>query len=422
MTYPLERFAFKNKTDVLAAASKYWNPAKTQFWQDAGVPLVIGDRHDYMLRDIDGHELIDMHLNGGTYNLGHRNAAVIAAVTDAMSFADIGNHHFPAIARTALARELVESAPSNITKALFGSSGGEAIDAALKCARFATGRRKIVSIENAYHGHTGLAVAAGSDRYSTMFHSDQPADFVRVPFNDIEAMAEALAVGDIAAVIVETIPATSGFPMPAPGYLAAVKALAEEQGTLYVADEVQTGLGRTGSLWAITKHGVEPDIIVTGKGLGGGIYPVSAVLLSERPAGWLEFDGFGHIGTFGGSEIGAVAALTVLAITRDPATVAHVDRLSAFFGAQLAEVADRYPGVVTGIRQDGLVIGIEFEEALGAQPIMRALYERGVWAIFSSLDPSVLQFKPGLLLDMDAAERVISILDDAVSSVVRHAS
>ena len=103
-----------------------------------------------------------------------------------------------------------------------------------------------------------------------------------MPFNDLAAMEEALRGRDVAAVIMETIPATYGFPLPAPGYLAGVKRLCERYGALYIADEVQTGLMRTGELWAITKHGVAPDILVTGKGISGGMYPISAVLVSER--------------------------------------------------------------------------------------------------------------------------------------------
>ncbi len=131
-------------------------------------------------------------------------------------------------------------------------------------------------------------------------------------------MEEALRGRDVAAVIMETIPATYGFPLPAPGYLAGVKRLCERYGALYIADEVQTGLMRTGELWAITKHGVSPDILVSGKGISGGMYPISVVLATEAAAGWLTEDGFAHMSTFGGAELGCVAALKTLEITCRP--------------------------------------------------------------------------------------------------------
>ena len=130
---------------------------------------------------------------------------------------DVGNHHFPSVARTALAQRLVDTAPASITKVAFGSGGGEAIDIALKSARHATAARKIVSIIKAYHGHTGLAVATGDERFSKMFLSDRPDEFVQVPFGDVDAMDAALQGRDVAAVIMETIPATYGFPLPPDG-------------------------------------------------------------------------------------------------------------------------------------------------------------------------------------------------------------
>ncbi len=144
-----------------------------------------------------------------------------------MEHFDIGNHHFPALARTALAEELVKTCAPNMRRVIYGSGGGEAIDIAIKTARHTRQRRKIVSIAKGYHGHTGLAVAAGDQRFSELFLADQPDEFVQVPFNDLAAMEDALRGRDVAAVLMETIPATYGFPLPEPGYLAAVKRLCE---------------------------------------------------------------------------------------------------------------------------------------------------------------------------------------------------
>jgi acetylornithine/succinyldiaminopimelate/putrescine aminotransferase len=412
--YDYGTFTFESKTQVLDRAKTFWNPDKTQFWIDAGVDLVIDRREDYFLWDMSGRRLIDMHLNGGTYSLGHRNPEVIQALSEGMQYFDVGNHHFPSVARTALAQRLVETAPASISKVAFGSGGGEAIDIALKSARHATQRRKIVSIVKAYHGHTGLAVATGDDRFSKMFLADRPDEFVHVPFGDVDAMAQALSGNDVAAVIMETIPATYGFPLPPPGYLQAVKNLADKHGALYIADEVQTGLMRTGELWAITKYGVEPDIIVTGKGLSGGMYPITAAMLNDRAAQWLDQDGFGHISTFGGAELGCVAAIKTLEITNRPEVRSMVHYIADIFATGLRRIQGDYPDWFVGIRQNGVVIGLEFNHPEGAKFVMRELYENGVWAIFSTLDPRVLQLKPGLLLGRDLCEDVLDRLEVAV--------
>ncbi len=406
--------AFSSKADMLEKSKTYWNPDKTQFWSDSGVPLVIDRREDYFIYDVSGKRLIDVHLNGGTYNLGHRNPEVSHAVTAAMQHFDIGNHHFPSLARTALAEALISSAPKNMSKVVYGSGGGEAIDIALKTARHATQKRKIVSVVKAYHGHTGLALATGDERFSNLFLSDRPEEFPHVPFNDLQAMEDILRPRDVAAVIMETIPATYGFPLPEPGYLEGVKKLCETYDALYIADEVQTGLMRTGELWAITKHGIEPDIMVSGKGISGGMYPISAVMVSERAAGWLSEDGFGHISTFGGAELGCVAALKTLEITTRPETRSMVHYISDLIGRGLREIQAVYPDWFTGIRQNGLVMGLEFNDPQGAKYVMRELYDGGVWAIFSTLDPRVLQFKPGILVTPALAEELLDRVEVAI--------
>jgi acetylornithine/succinyldiaminopimelate/putrescine aminotransferase len=400
-------FSFASKDEVLEKSKEYWNPGKTSFWSESGIPLVIDRREEYFIYDVSGKRLIDAHLNGGTYNLGHRNREMVQAITVAMQHFDMGNHHFPSLARTALAESLIASAPKNLTKVIYGSGGGEAIDIAIKTARHATQKRKILSIIKAYHGHTGLAVGTGDDRFSKLFLSDNEQDFPHVPFNDLEAMEEALKGRDIAAVIMETIPATYGFPLPNPGYLEAVKQLCEKYDALYIADEVQTGLMRTGELWGITKHGIEPDILVTGKGISGGMYPIAAVLVSERCAGWLTEDGFGHISTFGGAELGCIAALKALEICNRPETRSMVHYISDFIGKGLREIQATYPDWFIGIRQHGVIMGLEFADPQGAKFVMKRLYENGVWAIFSTLDPRVLQYKPGILVKPELAEELL---------------
>ncbi len=404
------------KIEFLERSKEFWNPGKTQDWIDMGVDLVIDRREGYYLYDMDGRRLIDLHLNGGTYNLGHRHPELVEVLKAGTERFDMGNHHFPAIARTALAEALQDCAPGPDFKyTAYGSGGGEAIDIAIKTARHAANKKKIVSIIKAYHGHTGLAVKTGDERFSKLFLSEDTAgEFVQVPFNDLTAMEDALKGRDVAAVIMETIPATYGFPMPQEGYLPAVKALCEKYDALYICDEVQTGLMRTGEMWGISKYGVVPDIMVTGKGISGGMYPIACVLISEECGGWLHKDGFGHISTMGGAELGCVVALKTLEIVQRPQVRAMVQFISDYLRAGLDDIMAAFPDFFIGIRQHGVIMGLEFNHEQGAKPVMKHLYENGVWAIFSTLDPRVLQFKPGLLLTQADAEDVLRRLAIAI--------
>jgi putrescine aminotransferase len=403
------------KSRVLELAARHVCPDRVRTFQALGVDLVIGRREGYRLWDLDGHELLDLHLNGGTFNLGHRNPELVATLRGALDVLDIGNHHFPSVARAELAEALVRTMPGELRWVVFSPGGGEAIDVAIKSARHATGRRTVISIQKGYHGHTGLAVAAGDERFSRFFHSEgAPGDFVQVPFNDLDAMEAALSAQPVAAVVVETIPATYGFPLPAAGYLSGVKALCDRHGALYVADEVQTGLGRTGRMWGVECFGVAPDVLVTGKGLSGGLYPISATVLTSRAGRWLEEDGWAHVSTFGGAELGCRVAQKVLEITARPGVLTRVRTLSERFGAGLETLRARHADWLLEVRRQGLVMGLRFADPRGGQLMTRALYDVGLWAMFAGFDTSVLQFKPGLLIDEAYCDEALGRLEDGM--------
>ena len=403
--------------DALALAERYVCPDRVRTLRALGVPLVVGRRDGYHFWDLDGRRFLDVHLNGGVYNLGHRNPDLVAVLTEALQTLDIGNHHFPSVERALLAEQLVSLTPG-MRYAVFASGGGEAVDLAIKSARRATGRRRVLSVDGAYHGHTGLAVAAGDRRTAEAFLSQgAPGEFVRVPFDDLGALEQELTAGDVAAVVLETLPATVGFPVPSGGYLPGVRRLCDTHGSLYIADEVQTGLGRTGRLWAVERFGVVPDVLVTGKGLSGGLYPIAATLLDERAGAWLEEDGWGHISTFGGAEVGARLARAVLDLTVSAPTRERVGALGERVGAGLAELQARHPDLLADVRQTGLVIGLRLHHPQGGLLLTRALYERGVWAMFAGFAPDALQVKPGLLLPDELADHLLEQLDDALASL-----
>jgi acetylornithine/succinyldiaminopimelate/putrescine aminotransferase len=404
-----------DKQRVLDLATEFVCPHRVKSFEFLGINLVMADRHGYRFRDVDRREFLDFHLNGGVFNLGHRNPELVEVLRKDLEHWDIGNHHFPSAARAELARDLARCTPGELQYSVFASGGGEAIDAAIKTARHFTKRKTIVTIERAYHGHTGLALAAGDARYARMFFTEGlPGEFVHVPFNDLDAIRDALSSHSVAAVLLETIPATLGFPLPAPDYLPRVKRLCEEFGTLYIADEVQTGLARTGKMWGVDSYSVVPDILVTGKGLSGGLYPIAAAVLSRPVASWLHEDGWGHVSTFGGAELGCGVARKVLEICLRPETLQNARAVARQIGDGLRRLQAQYADWIAEIRQNGLVIGIRLNHPQGGMLMAKALYDAGVWAMFAGYDTSVLQFKPGLLLDSNTCDEALERFETAV--------
>lgn len=409
----------ERKARILQQAREHLFPDRMDKFSAMGVNLVIGKREGYRFWDIDGRELMDFHLNGGTYSLGHRHPALLKTLTETLEYADVGNHHFANPARAELAERLAEA--TGLHYSIFTPSGAEANDVAIKSARRYTGRRKIVSLDKGYHGRSGLSGAAGEDAAAAAFLSDYPQEFVKVPFNDIGAMSNALAGGDVAAVLMETIPATSGFPMPDPDYLPAVRALCTQHGSLYIADEVQTGLGRTGKLWGIECWNVEPDILITGKGLSGGLYPVSAAVLSRAVGDWLANDGWGYVSTFGGAEPGCAVGIKALELSSASTTLDNVNSIAAYLRAGLDDIRSRHP-FLTEIRQQGVVMALKFDSPEGGMQMSGALFQHGIWAMFAGYDTSVLQFKPGLLIDEAYCDESLQRFEDALRTLTRAAA
>ena len=421
MSFKPSKHTSADKQDILESAHAYLYPGRIEKFHGGGIDLVPGKREGYRLWDVDGRELFDLHLNGGTFNLGHRNPHLIQALTKATANWDIGNHHFPSKPKAKLAEALIKAAPGEMKYVVLTTSGSEANDVAVKSARFATGRRKVVALEMAYHGRTGFSGAAGDDENALYFGSAYPEEFFKVPFNDLAAMEDILSNRDIALVMMETLPATFGFPVPDDNYLPGVKRLCEKYGTLYLADEVQTGLGRTGNPWAVDAWDVKPDMLVTGKGLSGGIYPVAALVMSERAGKWLELDGnpWGHVSTFGGSDLGCVVALEALEMSLSKATLANVRKQAKYLRKGLEGLKQRFP-FFEDIRQQGLVMGLKFSDSAMGMGMMKAFYENGIWAIAAGFDQSVVQFKPGLLIDKAYCDELLERVENSLIWLVNN--
>ncbi len=404
-----------SKQDIIRTFETHVSAGKAAFFKKYGMDFVMGDREGAWIHDVDQDKrLFNCHSNGGVFNLGHRNKEIIATLRSALDDLDIGNHHFMSQERSALAKQITDSMPGDLNVCIFGVGGGEAVDLALKLACGHTGRKKIISARGGYHGHTGLALTVGDAQYRDAF-GIETTNRVQIPFNNIEALTQVLD-SDVAAVILETIPATLGMVMPEPGYLKKVSDLCTANGTLLIMDEVQTGLGRTGKLWAFEHAGITPDMVVIGKGLSGGIYPIAATVIREPLDAIFKRDPFIHVSTFGGSELGCRVGRKVMDISNDPSFLARIQEAGQKVRGGLEIVQSKYPKFFKGIRQSGLMIGLELRDEYAGPALTKAAYDQDLLIIYANNDPSVSQFLVPLTITDAEIDLVMEKLDHAINS------
>jgi putrescine aminotransferase len=409
----LQYIGQSNRAATTERFARHVSAGKVDFFRTAGIDFVMGRRDGPFIWDVTGEpRLIDCHCNGGVFNLGHRHPDIARELIASVQELDIGNHHLISEQRATLAAKLTELMPGDITYTVFGVSGGEAIDLAIKVARGYTQRIKVISAQGGYHGHTGLALAAGDEKYRAPFGPVSPG-FVQVPFNDLPALEKAID-DETAAVLFETIPATYGMPIPDRDFFANARALCDRYGALLIVDEVQTGLGRTGELWGIEHFGVVPDILVIGKGLSGGLYPMSATCFRAKYEAVFQPDPFIHISTFGGAEVGCPVALKVLEITSDQRFLAHVQDIAMRFAEGFDALKAKYPAVLVGLRQLGMMMGIEMIDEWCGPLFSKVAFDHGLLSVYANNNPRVSQLLPPLIIDRAVAAEIIDRVDQTL--------
>jgi putrescine aminotransferase len=309
-----------------------------------------------------------------------------------------------------LARALAEIAPGDLSISFFANSGTEAVEGALKLARAATKRTKIVGTIGAYHGKTfGSLSVSGREAFQTAF---EPLleHVVHVPFGDIAALDAAIDERT-AAFIVEPIQGEGGVHIPPAGYLAHARARCDAVGALLVADEVQTGLGRCGVLFACDVEGVVPDVMTLAKGLSGGVVPIGAYI--ARPSAWNAAYASApllHTSTFGGNPLACAAALEALAVLRDDDLVTSARVRGEQLLAGALRIAADYPSVVREVRGRGLLVGVELTNEGYGGTIIPEMMKLGVTAAWTLNMQRVIRLEPPLIVSADEVDRALAAL------------
>jgi acetylornithine aminotransferase/acetylornithine/N-succinyldiaminopimelate aminotransferase len=375
-------------------------------------PVAFSHGKGTRLFDLEGKEYLDFIGGIAVSSLGHAHPALVRAVSEqAARYVHVSNlYQIPE--QVEAARRLVGS--SGLDRAFFCNSGAEANEAAIKLAR-KRGKavkgpdcHEVLVAEHSFHGRTLATVAAtGNPRYQAGFEP-MPAGFRFVPFNDVAAMRNAVGSAT-AAILVEPIQGEGGVIVPSPGYLAGLRALCDEANILLVLDEVQTGIGRTGRMFAYQATGIRPDVVTLAKGVAGGV-PAGVVLATEEAAS--HFVPGDHGSTFGGNALASAAICAVLDAIEREGLVENAGACGARLVAGLEELRAKR-AVVGEIRGAGLLVGADLE--IEAGPVVDACRERGL--LVNAVRPKTLRFAPPLVVTPAEVDAAIEILDSALGAV-----
>jgi len=362
--------------------------------------------------DDNGREYLDFVGGWATNSLGHCHPVVADAVVEQVRALIQVSNQFYTIPQIRLAELLVQS--SCLDKVFFCNSGAEADEGAVKLARrygkqYLGGAYEVITTTGSFHGRTLAMVAATGQAKFQQPYVPLPAGFNNVEYNNIEAI-KAATTGQTCAVMLEPIQGEGGVNLPSDNYLVAVRAWCDQKGILLILDEIQTGLGRTGTLFAYEQYGVEPDIMTLAKGLASGI-PIGAILAKDRASVFTPGD---HGSTYGGNPLACAAGYATLKFIIDHDIAASARRVGQYLIAGLERLKQKFQ-FVTDVRGRGLLLALEFDSDI-AQQVVVACLNRGL--LVNRLKPNALRFMPPLIIGTAEVDEALNILDKALSSIV----
>ena len=362
-------------------------------------PVVIVRGSGALVYDLEGNEYVDCAGGYGTCIVGHTHPKVVAAISEqaAKLISCHGSTYNDARAR--LFSKLLTIAPNELDRFFLSNSGAEANECAIKISRKFTGRRKIVAFKGGFHGKTHGALSATWDaKYRKNFEPLLP-DFTHIPYGNSEA-AKTEITKDTAAVLVEPIQGEGGIRPSPMDWLPLLKDLTRDTGALLVADEIQSGFGRTGKMFACEHYGVTPDILCIGKGIASGL-PLSITATDDEKMGALQVGE--HTTTFGGNPIVCAAAAATIDALHDDHLVSNAAKVGLYLKNELVNVQKQLR-IVREVRGMGLMIGVEMR--FDVYPILTSALSQGI--LMLDAGRNVLRFLPPLVIDQSTVDRVVS--------------
>lgn len=399
---------------TISRYENYINPSLTRLFRFMGLNSIEWEAEGAIIEDTEGNEFIDFLGGYGVFNLGHRHPKVVQAVKEQLEKMPLASKVLFDYKTAELAAILAEITPGDLQYSFFCNSGTEAVEGALKIARVYTGKRGIIATENAFHGKTlGALSATGRDLFRKPCEPLLP-DFIHVPFGDSDAVVSAIT-NETAAVIVEPIQGEGGIILPPDNYLSRLREICNEHNILLILDEVQTGMARTGRMFAAEHYGVAPDIMTLAKALGGGVMPIGAFITTPKVFEVLINSPFLHTSTFGGNPLACAAGVATIKAIQEEGLIKEAALKGDYLLGKLALIQQKYPQVIKAVRGKGLLAGIELTREGAGGFLMSELIEQGFIVAYTLNNPKVIRLEPPLVIEKGLLDRFLDILYQVVA-------
>jgi len=406
-------------TKLFESYGRLINPAYPAFLNKLGLNAVAARAEGATITDSDGKVYIDCVGGYGLFNIGHNNPAVVQALTDQLAEQQLFTKPLISEIQVRMAECIENIAPGDLTCSFILSSGSEAIDCAIKLVRLHNrNARTIITAQRSFHGHTfGALTASGIPSFKKAFEPLLPG-FVSVPFGDIEALEQSVCA-ETAAVLIEPIQHEAGILLPEEDHLRKVRQLCDERGLIMVLDEIKTGFGKTGRMFACEHYDVVPDILVLGKSLGGGLIPTGAVV--ARSGLWRRF-GLSFpmsASSYAGNVLACRAGLSTVAFIKEGSLLVDCAEKGRMLLRSFADNVADYPGILRSVCGLGLLIGIETKSGKIALRLAQEMIRQGIIMVPAFGDSAVLMVEPPLVISFQQIRTVADSFAAACEIVSR---
>jgi putrescine aminotransferase len=411
-----EKTSLQGDSELYESYNKLVSSTYPSFLKKFGLLRTATKAEGANITDSSGKTYIDCVGGYGLFNIGHNHPKIIQDMIAHLNRRQLFTKPLITEIQVRLAEVLSEITPGDLSCSFICNSGSEAIDNAIKLARLQSRRKQVITAENSFHGYTyGALSATGIPSLKRSFGPLVP-EILHIPFGDTEALGKAIS-SDTAAVLLEPIQHEAGISVPSEDYFPKVRRLCDENGIIMILDEIKTGFGKTGYMFACDELEIVPDILAVGKSLGGGMVPIGALIAKKNLWKRFSLSFTMSASSFAGNTLACRAALTTIEILQQDDLLAECKRKGEVLTQKLEELIVKYPDILKDVKGKGLLLGLEIVDPTNAFELSKEMIRQGVIVLPAFGNQSIIMIEPPIIISFEQIQAVLAAFDTACKGI-----